>query len=107
MIDIACGVASIGAVDRPPAVDLEHILGADLVGHVGGEALAPILDDELAPADRIHGKQPQARSRPSDPEGARPMIFAGDAIRPGAIQPGAIEPGAIELGTVGLGTVAL
>jgi hypothetical protein len=61
MIDVACQILSAGAVDRPPAVDLEHVPVVEVVGVRGANALARIFDDEFPATNRFERENTQSR----------------------------------------------
>jgi hypothetical protein len=68
VVDVTRPVPSAGAIDCPPAVDLEQIAVVDLVGDFGSEFPAAVSDYELAFFDRHHCKKPEPGLRSADPE---------------------------------------
>jgi hypothetical protein len=68
VVDVARPVPSAGAIDCPPAVDLEQIPVVDLIGDFGSEFPAAVSDYELALFDRHHCKKPEPSFRSADPE---------------------------------------
>src|SRR5262249_36110196 len=69
------------AVDRPARVEIEIIPVLVLViDRLPQHVLAPVLDDELALANRLGGEEPEPGTRTGDPERAclmpRPRYFA-------------------------------
>src|SRR5215472_722931 len=57
MIDIACPVPAARAIDRPTAVDLEHVAIIELVGGFGTQLPAAVANDELPFLDCDAGEE--------------------------------------------------
>ena len=73
MVHVTRHIPSRGAVDRPPAVELEHIFCATslaLLGLLGRNAPTPIGRDIGGPLDRLRREQAEPRYRTADAEGA-------------------------------------
>jgi hypothetical protein len=60
MIDVARPVPAAQAIDRPTAVDLEHVAVIELVGGFGTQLPAAVADDELPFLDCDAGEKAQA-----------------------------------------------
>src|SRR5262245_7612489 len=60
MVDVAGDVLAARAIDGPAVVDLEQVLGVELVGDPVVQLLARIADDETSPADELGGEKAEA-----------------------------------------------
>src|SRR5262245_46797062 len=60
MVDVAGDVLAARAVDGPAVVDLEQILGVELVRDPVVQLLARVADDEASPADELGGEKAEA-----------------------------------------------
>src|SRR6266446_3897464 len=71
MIDVACAVPAVGAVDGPARVDLEHVAGIELVGGVAANLPAAVANDELPLLDCDTGEETQPSFGSADPKVTR------------------------------------